>query len=102
MAARAYCKAITLMPDSYESRYNLGLALIDGDYIEEGYRQMDKAVDILKNRATETDMLTAQKLAGQIQHVKSKVFHSDQVSGLDAAKRPDLPEACLLMPSTSK
>ncbi len=93
-AAQSYCRAITLRPDSYEARYNLGLVLVDMDYLDEGYRQLEKAIDILRESG---DMATAQKLATQVQQVKNSVFNSPDRSGLSAEISPPfLTQKCLL------
>lgn len=73
-AAREYCNALKLTPDSSETRYNLGLILVDMRAMDAGFRQLARAVNILtdKNRIPE-----AQQVAQQVQFVKNSVFYQD-------------------------
>jgi len=94
-AAKAYCQSIILKPDSYEAHYNLGLVLSDLDYLEEAYRQMDRAIKILTEKG---EIDTAQGLALRVQMVKNKVFNSGR-QGLSSHQDPPFLEKACLTPA---
>jgi tetratricopeptide (TPR) repeat protein len=94
-SAQAYCKAAIMLPDSYESRYNLGMVLSELDYLEEAYRQMDRSVKILVEKG---DIETAQSMAIRVQHVKNRIFNSGRQGLSSRTDPPFLDQACLVKP----
>jgi Tfp pilus assembly protein PilF len=93
-AAIHYCNAILLAPDSYEARYNLGLALVSLHAYDEGYRQLAQAIQILSDQ---NRMADAQTLAEHVQAVKNSVFSFGESSGLKTVEPPNtLNPSCLL------
>lgn len=92
-AAKSYCKALAVRPDSYEARYNLGLVLSDLNFEDEAYRQMERAIRILSDR---NEMGQAQSLAIQVQNVKNRIFNSNRRTLGAHEAPPFLDKACLL------
>lgn len=92
-AAKAYCQALGLHPDSYEARYNLGLVLSDLNFQDESYRQMERSIKILSDR---NEMAMAQDLAMQVQNVKNRIFNSNRQTLGGQAAPSFLDKACLI------
>ncbi|WP_373531712.1 tetratricopeptide repeat protein [Vampirovibrio sp.] len=92
-AAKAYCQALVVSPNSYEARYNLGLVLSDLSFEEEAYRQMGRAIQILSDR---NDMAMAQGLAVKVQNVKNRIFNSNRPTLTGQEIPPFLDKACLV------
>ncbi len=94
-AAKAYCQAILIKPNSYQAHYNMGLTLSDLNYLDESYRQLDRAVKILGER---NEMSMAQDLALKVQNVKNRIFNSNR-KALTGEAAPDfLDKGCLVQP----
>lgn len=94
-AAKSYCQAVLLNPNSYEGRYNLGVVLTELNYLDEGYRQMARAVQIVTERNA---MDAAQDLALKVQTVKNRVFNSEKTGLLSRPAPPFLNKDCLTQP----
>ncbi len=73
-ASRAYCNAQFIEPSKFELQYNLGLVLIDLGVVEEGFKTLSKAVNLL---VEENRILDAQQLARQIQAIRNSVQSKD-------------------------
>ncbi len=86
-AAKAYCNAIRLQPDNYQARYNLGMVLTSLNMLDEGYRQLNRSVEIVTNN---NDMTTAMKLAQLVQTVKNGIYNDPKKGGLKPAAAEDL------------
>lgn len=91
-AAREYCNALKLAPDSSETRYNLGLILVNLHAVDAGFRQLSRAVNILtdKNRIPE-----AQQIAQQVQAVRNSVFYQNPAQQVQASDLDGWLQACL-------
>lgn len=94
-AANSYCNAIILSPDSFEARYNLGLALVDLQAYDEAYQQMGKAVQTLTDQGRSAE---ARILAERVQGVKNTVYNSESASNLGKADDGDDQLGVLLSP----
>lgn len=92
-AAKSYCQALTVHPDSYEARYNLGLVLSDLNFQDEAYRQMGRSVQILSDR---NEMSMAQDLAIKVQNVKNRIFNSNRRTMTGQEAPPFLDKGCLI------
>lgn len=92
-AARSYCRAIIIDPESYETHYNLGLVLNSMNYLNEAYRQMDRAVELLSRQASSENAASSageevQMLARKVQNVKNANFRDPSKQGLMAPDDP--------------
>jgi tetratricopeptide (TPR) repeat protein len=92
-SAKAYCAALRIQPDSFQARYNLGMVLTELNFLDEGYRQMNRAVSILSGQG---DMKAAMQMAQRVQNVKNSVYNNPNRAGLGKPSTPDFLEtACL-------
>ncbi len=90
-ATREYCNALQVKTESYEARYNLGLALVDLGAVEPGFRELARSVNIL---AESGQVPEAQQLAQQIQAVRNGIYYEepqDQIRYEDLTLWPWLP-----------
>ncbi len=98
-AVREYCNALMISPKSYETHYNLGLALVDMNAIEAGFRQLSNSVNIL---ADQSRVLEAQHLAQQIQTVRNSIFYEDRQYQVTADDMEPWLRECLGLKAPSK
>lgn len=95
-AVKSYCGALAIQPDNYQARYNLGMVLTDLNFLEEGYRQMDRAVEILSQ---EGEMKDAMRMAQLVQNVKNGVYYNPSKQGLGHSETPTFMEkGCFYRP----
>ena len=73
-AALQYCNALLIEPEHIQSRYNLGLTLVNLNAVEEGFEQLNtvKQIALDKNQIAQ-----AQELATEIQGIHNSVFDGD-------------------------
>lgn len=91
-AARQYCNALLIDPSHIQSRYNLGLSLVNMNAIEEGFTQLNA----VKQRALNEDHVQqAQKLAIEIQRIHNSVFESNPGQHTNTQQLDPLLSECL-------
>lgn len=88
-AAYQYCQLLTQRPTHFQGRYNLGLTLVDMKHYDEGFRQLDKAVQTL---ADTDNYQAARQGAESVQGIKNFVALNEDRLGL-AGETPPLPAA---------
>jgi len=91
-AIRQYCNARYLAPSRHEVYYNLGLALVDYQAVEPGFRKLSDAVTLLSEG---NHIQQAQQLAQQIQTVKNNQFLNSASSRVDESSLDPWMQQCV-------
>lgn len=91
-AARQYCNALLIQPSHIQSRYNLGLTLVNLKAVEEGFEQLNTVKKLAMNQ---NHMAQAQELALEIQSIHNSVFNGDPSQHTDTNHVDGLLHQCI-------